>query len=58
MHSLHFTAETSSNGVAERDFTVGEIPGVLWSPASRADRAPLVLIGHGGGTHKKWSAMT
>ncbi|MEV0636939.1 alpha/beta hydrolase [Streptomyces sp. NPDC050619] len=58
MNSVHFTAETSSNGVVERDFTVGEIPGVLWSPASGSDRAPLVLLGHGGGTHKKWPAMT
>jgi pimeloyl-ACP methyl ester carboxylesterase len=54
MHSVQFTAETSSDGVVERDFTVGEIPGVLWSPASGADRAPLVLLGHGGGTHKRW----
>ncbi|MFC7265387.1 alpha/beta hydrolase [Streptomyces lutosisoli] len=58
MHSVQFTAETSSNGVLERDFTVGGIPGVLWSPASGADRAPLVLMGHGGGTHKKAPAMT
>lgn len=33
MHSVHFTAETSSDGVSERDFTVGDVPGVLWSPA-------------------------
>ncbi|MEW1655525.1 alpha/beta hydrolase [Streptomyces sp. NPDC093707] len=57
MHSLQFTAESSSNGMVERDFTVGEIPGVLWSPVSGADRAPLVLMGHGGGTHKKHPAM-
>src|SRR5438874_12305192 len=57
MHSVHFTAETSSNGVVERDFIVGEIPGVLWSPASGADRAPLVLMGHGGGLHKKTPAQ-
>ncbi|MEU9124307.1 alpha/beta hydrolase [Streptomyces sp. NPDC048506] len=57
MNSLHFTAESSSNGMVERDFTVGEVPGVLWSPASGADRAPLVLMGHGGGTHKKAPAM-
>lgn len=31
MHSLRFTAESSSNGVVERDFTVGGVPGVLWS---------------------------
>ncbi|MFF1445595.1 alpha/beta hydrolase [Streptomyces sp. NPDC058295] len=57
MHSLQFTAESSSNGTVERDFTVGEIPGVLWSPASGADHAPLVLLGHGGGNHKKHPAM-
>src|SRR6266513_1054812 len=53
MHSVHFTAETSSNGVAERDFTLGEVTGVLWSPASGSDHGPLVLMGHGGGLHKK-----
>lgn len=57
MHSLQFTAESSSNGMLERDFTLGEIPGVLWSPASGAGRAPLVLLGHGGGNHKKHPAM-
>ena len=54
---MHVTAETSSNGVLERDFTVGEVPGVLWSPASRYAGASLVLMGHGGGTHKKAPAV-
>jgi dienelactone hydrolase len=53
MHSVHFTAQTSSAGVVERDFTVGEVTGVLWSPLSGSDHAPLVLMGHGGGLHKK-----
>jgi dienelactone hydrolase len=53
MHSLRFTAETSSNDVVERDFTLGEVTGVLWSPASGSKHAPLVLMGHGGGLHKK-----
>ena len=61
MNTVHFTAETSSNGVLERDFTVGEIPGVLWSPARTSEpaptRTPLVLLGHGGGTHKRWPGM-
>ncbi|WP_406376437.1 alpha/beta hydrolase [Streptomyces sp. NBC_00647] len=57
MRSVQFTAESSSNGMVERDFTVGDVPGVLWSPASGADRAPLVLMGHGGGNHKKHPAM-
>jgi pimeloyl-ACP methyl ester carboxylesterase len=57
MHPLHFTAETSSNGVLERDFTVGEVTGVLWSPASGSHRAPLVLMGHGGGQHRRAPGM-
>lgn len=57
MHPLRFVAETSSNGVVERDFLVGEIPGVLWSPASGPAHAPLVLMGHGGGLHKKTPAL-
>ncbi|MET8143622.1 alpha/beta hydrolase [Sphaerisporangium sp. NPDC005288] len=54
---MRFTAETSSDGVLERDFTVGEVTGVLWSPAAASDRAPLVLLGHGGGMHKKAPGM-
>ncbi|QKW34214.1 alpha/beta hydrolase [Actinomadura sp. NAK00032] len=56
MHPLRFTAETSSGGVIERDFTVDGVPGVLWSAGS--GRAPLVLLGHGGGNHKKSPAMS
>ncbi|MFD7941515.1 alpha/beta hydrolase [Streptomyces sp. NPDC059744] len=59
MYSLQFTAESSSNGMLERDFTVGGLPGVLWSSASNADdRAPLILMAHGGGNHKKHPAMS
>jgi len=54
---MRFTAETSSNGIVERDFHLGEIPGVLWSPDKAAPGAPLVLMGHGGGLHKKTPAM-
>ncbi len=57
MDSLHFTAQTSSNGVLEGDFTVGGIPGVLWSSESAPPQAPLVLMGHGGGLHKKTPAQ-
>lgn len=57
MQSLQFTAESSSNGMLERDFSVGDVPGVLWSPASGIVRAPLILLGHGGGNHKKHPAM-
>lgn len=50
---MHFTAETSLNGVIERNFTLDEITGLLWSPLSGSDHAPLVLMGHGGGLHKR-----
>jgi pimeloyl-ACP methyl ester carboxylesterase len=58
MHSLKITGESTSNNLFARDFTVGEVPGVLWSLAADADRAPLVLLNHGGGNHKKHPEMT
>ncbi|MEV0714417.1 alpha/beta hydrolase [Asanoa sp. NPDC050611] len=58
MRSPRFTADaTSSDGVRARDFLVGDVPGVLWSPAAGADHAPIVLMGHGGGLHKKTPAL-
>ena len=50
---MHFTTQTSSNGVIERDFVLGDVTGVLWSPESGSEGAPLHLMGHGGGLHKK-----
>ena len=50
---MRFTSETTSNGVSERLFTLDDIPGVLWSPADATGIRPLVLLGHGGGQHKK-----
>jgi len=49
--TLHFTSTTTSDGIAERIFTLGEISGVLWSPES-ADGAPRLLMGPGGGLQK------
>src|SRR5260370_10294819 len=50
---MRFTSQTTSEGVSERLFTLGHMPGVLWSPADAAGSRPLVLLGHGGGQHKK-----
>lgn len=50
---MHFTSETSSNGVIERSFILDEITGVLWSPISGTVGSPLLLAGHSGGMHKK-----
>ncbi|RJL35975.1 dienelactone hydrolase family protein [Bailinhaonella thermotolerans] len=49
---MRFTSRTSSDGVIERFFTLGEIPGVLWTPEGARDARPLILLGHGGGQHK------
>jgi len=53
MHSVRFTAESTSDGVRERDFLVGDIPGALWTTVSGPGRAPIVLAGHNAGLHKK-----
>ncbi|GES34601.1 alpha/beta hydrolase [Streptomyces angustmyceticus] len=50
---MRFTSETSSDGICEQLFTLGEIPGVLWTAEGAAGTRPLILIGHGGGRHKK-----
>ncbi|SER07465.1 dienelactone hydrolase family protein [Microlunatus flavus] len=45
---MYFTSETSLGGtVLERAFVLGDIPGLLWTPASSP--APLILLGHPGG---------
>ena len=50
---MRFTSQTSSDGVTEQLFTLGEIPGVLWTPEGATGTRPLILMGHGGGQHKK-----
>jgi pimeloyl-ACP methyl ester carboxylesterase len=49
---MRFTSEQRlDDGVLEREFTLGEIPGILWMPGSGP--APLILSGHNGGLHKR-----
>ncbi|MFI2641947.1 alpha/beta hydrolase [Streptomyces sp. NPDC018610] len=46
---MHFTSEQRlDDGVLERPFLLGDIPGVLWTPASASPSAPvpLILLGH------------
>ncbi|MEU5211790.1 alpha/beta hydrolase [Streptomyces sp. NPDC020742] len=50
---MRFSSATSSDGVCEQLFTLGEIPGVLWTPEGSSGARPLILVGHGGGQHKK-----
>ncbi|MEV0338615.1 alpha/beta hydrolase [Nocardia sp. NPDC050713] len=37
------------DSVVERAFTLGEIPGILWTSVSASEPAPLILLGHPGG---------
>ena len=47
---MHFTSEPrTTDGVVERHFALGEIPGILWMPESAPAPVPLILLGHPGG---------
>jgi pimeloyl-ACP methyl ester carboxylesterase len=49
---MRFTSEQRlDDGVLEREFTLGEVPGLLWTPGNAP--APLILSGHNGGLHKR-----
>ena len=49
---MRFSSEQRlDDGVLEREFILGEIPGVLWTPGSAP--VPLILSGHNGGLHKR-----
>jgi dienelactone hydrolase len=50
---MRFISQTSSSGVFEQLFSLGEIPGVLWTPEGAEGTRPLIVLGHGGGQHKQ-----
>ncbi|HEY2223179.1 alpha/beta hydrolase [Actinomycetospora sp.] len=43
------------DGVLERGFTLGEIPGILWTSGHAP--APLILLGHPGGLHTMYPRL-
>ncbi|MFF3403471.1 dienelactone hydrolase family protein [Streptomyces sp. NPDC002659] len=54
---MHFTSEQRlDDGVLEREFTLGEIPGTLWTPGSAAP-VPLILMAHNNGLPKGESRL-
>jgi hypothetical protein len=40
------TEQRLDDGVVEREFTLGEVPGILWTPGSASAPVPLILLGH------------
>ena len=55
---MRFTSEQRlDDGVLEREFTLGEIPGILWTSGSTSAPAPLILLGHPGGLHKMYPRL-
>ncbi|MGW6902202.1 dienelactone hydrolase family protein [Streptomyces sp. NBC_00624] len=57
---MQFTSEKRlDDGVLEREFSLGEIPGILWMPGSASASAPvpLILLGHPGGLHKMYPRL-
>ncbi|MGW0869722.1 dienelactone hydrolase family protein [Streptomyces sp. NPDC002740] len=57
---MQFTSERRlDDGVLAREFALGEIPGILWTPgsASASAPAPLILMGHPGGMHRMYPRL-
>jgi dienelactone hydrolase len=56
---MQFTSEQRlDDGVIEREFTLDEIPGILWTPAAASAPAPLILLGHPPlGLHKMYPRL-
>jgi len=59
---LTFTAERASGAVSERDFDLtvddARVPATIWAPSDARSPRPLVLMGHGGGQHRREPALT
>ncbi|MCE0764732.1 alpha/beta hydrolase [Pseudonocardia kujensis] len=55
---MRFVSEQRfDDGVLERGFTLGEIPGILWTPGPASAPAPLILLGHPGGLHRMYPRL-
>ncbi|WP_290056388.1 dienelactone hydrolase family protein [Amycolatopsis solani] len=55
---MHFTSEQRlGDGVLERAFTLGDVPGILWTPGSATAPVPLILLGHPGGLPKMYPRL-
>ncbi|MCK9793225.1 alpha/beta hydrolase [Isoptericola sp. 4D.3] len=57
--TLTFSSEQRlDDGVRERRFSLGEIPGILWTPATTGSApVPLILLGHPGGLDRMYPRL-
>jgi hypothetical protein len=55
---MRFTSERRLDDVVlEREFTIGDIPGILWTPVVTAAPVPLILMGHPGGLQQMYPRL-
>lgn len=55
---MDFTSERHlDDGVVEREFTLDDVPGILWVPGSSSAPLPLILLGHPGGLRKMYPRL-
>jgi hypothetical protein len=55
---VRFTSEQRfHDGVLEREFTLDEVPGILWTPTPTSTPAPLILLGHPGGLRRMYPRL-
>ncbi len=55
---MHFSSEHRlDDGVVEREFVLGDVPGILWTPESSSAPVPLVLLGHPGGLRRMYPRL-
>lgn len=55
---MHFTSDKQLDDVVrEREFTLGEIPGILWTAVSCATPTPLILMGHTAGLERMYPRL-
>jgi hypothetical protein len=55
---MQFTSDRRlDDGVLERTFTLGQIPGILWTPGSASAPVPLILVGHPGGLNRMYPRL-
>src|SRR5207342_1799843 len=56
--TMHFSSEHRlDDGVLEREFVLGDVPGILWTPESSSAPVPLVLLGHPGGLRRMYPRL-